>query len=646
MATPLTDSLGYGVAPVTSSNYGTWTTPENLTDGDDSTGSERTQTVVNTGTYSSAIAITPPVEEGGSVRFDSITLAGWRTDDTWATVVSVDNSPVAGEWTETDDDGWDIDFFTGSARTWRPSGDSPVGLEIAISFSETHSGYHYVGFIDIHEVLLRGEILPPPPQPVGVWADWDGDGFGEIGSDDDLTSDMASWTITRGASAEITGGAQPGTATVILNSPADDRYNPLHADGPLAGHLTDGVPFWIGVNADGALAGHDPRGLFGGRIKDITPLVASGTDVAPQVEITCEDALSWLGRTSVGLADGLYLTHAEIRDAILATAGETRTDLPHETTTVPIAGWDGSALSALEALNAANGSRHFAKPEDVRDDWYTYTCRNRQWRLDATVDASVDDASGGTDAQRGITGSSGWRLSADTVINQQKATVTPITWTSGQVTVWECSPLPFTIVAGERVFWIAYDDYVDDPVPDINYTGTAPTVSLLSFGTTAKLTVESAGSTTVTGLSIEGRLARRGTAESVVVDDTASQAGFRGVRAGSEISGEWVGVLASARGLAAHIVWRYGTTQYRPTMTVEDWMPYQFEVDLFDVLSVTIAQLGMTNRLFEVVGLTHEPVDIPVHRTTFVLQECRVQTDPGWFILDTSLLDDDDILAY
>ena len=321
-------------------------------------------------------------------------------------------------------------------------------------------------------------------------------------------------------------------------------------------------------------------------------------------------------------------------------------DLAHEIATMPLSSWDGDARGALEAINAANGTRHFAKPADPRPTGIAYTTRNRQWRLDGTVDASLD---AGSDW---VTGTDGWRLSADTVLNQQKATVTPISFTSGNVTVWQAATdaLPFTISADWET-WVEFDDYVASPSADVNYTGDAVTATLTPFGHSAKLVLSTAGTSTITSLSIEGSLARRGVDESVVVDDTTSQAAPRGVRSGSEISGDFVGVIANAQGIAAHMVWRYATPQFRPTLTVVNWLPYQFEIDLYDVIAVTIAELGMTDRLFEVVGLTHEcsfapSADANSHMATYVLQESRVQTDPGWFVLDTSQLDGADVLAY
>lgn len=538
-----------------------------------------------------------------------------------------------------------LKYFNGSIDVTEET-QSGIGTGTDIVFTIPDDGHvHAIDVTDTGPGATKWGFASFDFEPLpsaGVYADWDGDGFGIPGSDDDITSDVVSWTVTRGAAAEITGGAEPGTAVVVLlNRPADDRYNPLNPAGPLYGKLRDGVPLWIGVNADGAQTGSDPRGQFGGRVKDITPATDRGADIAPQVEITCEDALGWLGRTPARLADAMYRSQGSIRAGLLAAAGETRVDLPYEPSTVPISSWDGSALAGLAALNGANGTRHFIRPADDRDLLYDYVARNRQWRLDGTVDAAISDASA-------IFSTDGWRLSADTVINQVKASVVPISFTSGQVTVWEAPSLPITVTSTTPYeTWVAFDDYVDDPTVDINYTGTAPAVTLLAFGATAQLLIASSGSTSVTGLSIEGALLRRGVAESVVADDLTSQGGPRGVRAGSELSGDFVGVIANARGIASHVVWRYGSSQYRPTMTVEYLLPQMLELNLYDVVSVTVAQLGMTARHFEIVGQTVTWArEMPLPSLDYVLQECRVQSDPGWFVLDASLLDSAHKLAY
>jgi hypothetical protein len=34
-------------------------------------------------------------------------------------------------------------------------------------------------------------------------------------------------------------------------------------------------------------------------------------------------------------------------------------------------------------------------------------------------------------------------------------------------------------------------------------------------------------------------------------------------------------------------VWRYGNPQLRPTVTVENWIPEQFDIDLYDIVAGT-----------------------------------------------------------
>lgn len=481
---------------------------------------------------------------------------------------------------------------------------------------------------------------PPDPEPGVV-----------VGPDDpevgvDITGDVIGWRVTRGSSPEITGGASPGAATITVKN-SDRKYDPEYSSSPLYGKLTDGLGIWIGVNSDGVLTGDDPRGIFGGRLTDITQIPSPGATVPPTAELGAEDFLGWGNRTEVEVPSTAGLSHAELRELILTAAGETRYSLAHEIRTMPLASAEGMATSALEAINKANGTRHFVKPMDNFTDWYQYTTRNRQWRLDGTSDADIDQ---GDDH---VTAMNGWRLSGDTVINRQKASITPIRFTPQQVTVWRYDRLPRR-VSNKRPLdvWIEFDDFVENATVDVLYTGDEPTVAYDHFGTTGHLVITNDGSdvTKFRRLSIEGSIARRLPDQSHIAEDLTSQGGSRGVRAGGDISGAYVGVLATATGIAEHVVWRYGNPQLRPTITVENWFPYMFDIDLFDIIAYTSTQQNVADRLFEVVGLTHES-DVAAtnavhHTVTYVLQECRVQSDPGWFILDTSTLDGDDVLAY
>ena len=477
----------------------------------------------------------------------------------------------------------------------------------------------------------------------GARADWDADGFGAALSLDDIGPYVQSWRITRGASPELTGGAQPGQMTLTLKN-TGNRFNPENTSGTLYGKLRDGVPIWLGVNSEGQFSGTAVRGLFGGRIEDITPVPVPGATVPPTVEITATDALAYLQRTPVRIEDSRTRSHKALRQAILDAAGITSYTIPPEIETMPLSSADGNAAQLLDELNRATGTRHFIEPGDSATAWFSYVARDRHWHLAGTAQGTLAGTAH-------VDPPSGWRRSADTVINQQRVTFEPVTFTPATVTVWEQDPVPFSFTsAASQTFWVDFDDFVDSPTVDISYTGSTVTSTLTPFGETAKLVLTSGGTSTVSALSIEGALARRAPAESVVANNTTSQADPRGIRSGSDISGDYVGVLASARGLAEHVVWRFGSPQVRPTLTVQNWFPYQFDLDLFDLISFSSTELGVTSRLFEIVGLVHEgnhAGTAAIHHTaTYTLQECRVQSATNWFQTDVHAPDGSAITGY
>lgn len=487
-------------------------------------------------------------------------------------------------------------------------------------------------------------VVAAPTAAAGVYIDWDDDGFG-TGFYDDVSSDVMGWRIDVGAGPQITGGAQPGSMTLTLKN-TSNRYNPFNASSPLYGLLRDGVRVWVGINSDGKLTGSDPRGLFAGRITDITPIAVGGASVAPTVEIVCEDFLGWASRIPVNVDYAEGRSHDALRELALLFAGETRFSLDDEIETMPLSHVDANLRYALDALNGVNGTRHYAKPANNFTDWFTYRTRNRFWRLDGTIDASLDAGS------QHVTSTDGWRMSADTVVNEQRAIVEPVVFTAGDFVVWEADKLPLDVtVARPFDLWINFDDVVRDGVLNIASSGATITSQLTMFATTAHLTLSVASGTgTVTALGIQGRLARRAPSESYVADDVTSQGAPRGIRAGADISGEYLGVLAEARGIAAHVVWRYSTPQANPTLTVENWFPDQFERQPYDIVGFTSSQLSVSAQLFEIVGITHTGIiaadAVQYHTTRYVLRESRVQSDPGWFTLDDSLLDATDVLHY
>jgi len=467
----------------------------------------------------------------------------------------------------------------------------------------------------------------------GVFIDWDDDGFG-TGAYDDVSADIMGWIIRRGSSPEITGQATTGEATITLKH-TSGRYNPDNGSSPLTGLLRDGPKVYVSVNADGTVGSGTSHPLFGGRIAEISPIPKPAADPAPSVEIVAEDALSWFSRIKAQVADSITRSQKQLRQAILDEIGETRYELAEEPTPLPLSSASGDALSSLSALNAANGTRHFVAPGATADDWYVYKTVARMEKLNGVAD---DTISGASDHMNDI---SNWRKTAATVINEQAATVEPISFPTGKAVVWQLEQgLPIKVLTGTPVtLWADFGDFVVDPETLETHTGSGLTVTMTPFGHTAKIVLTSAGATSVKSLAVLGRLVVRGPAITVVEEDLTSSAPPRGVRSGPDIQGDFVGTIASARGMAQHIVWRYATPLLRPSITVANWLPNQFDLDLYDILSITIPSLDISAKLFEIVGLEHKGIMAAeagkvYHESTFQLQESRVQSPKAWFTWD------------
>lgn len=535
-----------------------------------------------------------------------------------------------------DPDTWDWDFGDGGTSTdQHPDHEYTVAGTYSVTLTITKGA-------DEASVTHEFYIVIAPPAEPGVLVDW-GDGF--------VSERVKEWVIRRGASPELTGSTSPGSATVIFINTPDDRYNPENAGGDLYGMLSDGPRLWIGVNEDGTVTpdeAKDVYGLHAGRITDISLLPEGGATVAPFAEFVTEDPLAWAGRQKITIPDSRVRSQADLRATVANFLSWTNVTLPAEPATLPLSSADGLALNVLDSINHANGTRHFAKPADDATTWFEYYAWRRTSGLDGSSQGTLD---AGSDH---VTDTNGWRRSADGIINQQRATVEPIAF-SALRDVWESDVFPTVVSGTPYEVWAEFDDYVDGPIVDIAYTGSALTTDIEPFGHNAKVTLTSSGTSVVTHLAVQGHAVVRSSNLSVVIDDTTSQAEPRGVRAGPDLSGEYLGTLTSAKGFAAHIVYRFANPLYRPTVTVVNWFPDMFDIDLFDRVSVTVAQLSITNRVFEVVGLTlHcdlaalDADDNPVvlHTATYVLQESREQTDPGWFTTDVSESDGTDILAY
>lgn len=485
----------------------------------------------------------------------------------------------------------------------------------------------------------------PPVNGAGFWIDFDKDGFSGT---DERTADLIALTWNRGGTPDLVGGVQPGQATAVLNNTSGD-YNPDNAAGPFYGKLVPGLPMWFGANSDGTLSGSaDPvYGLFAGLLREVTPIAVAGAgpDATPTVEMLFEDPLGWYSRQKAQVSGAVDRSQKAFRTAVLAAIPESLLDLDDEITTLPFSAADTQdALTLLTTLNAANGTRHFAQPADVRSDWYAYTTRNRQYKLGAVADQSFD-ASVLAD---GLTGFNGWRMTDDPVINDQQASIDPIDIPAFLVPVWQyqnptvsvSSTAPVTIIASFAQPVLA---------PEAEYTSTGSvTVTLTPFGSACKIAITSGSSGVVLGLQLLGHPVLSQAGVTVSKQDATSITQY-GTRTGVSLSGPLLGVQASAQGIVDHLVWRFAQPLKRPQASITNALAKVFPLELYDLVSLTVAELSVTARLFEIVGLTGRCIraagtggapEVILFEHDYQVQESRLQAPFTFFTWDVSKWND------
>jgi hypothetical protein len=505
------------------------------------------------------------------------------------------------------------------------------------------------GYAFITVAFAAAATPPPPPAPPdpGVWLDFDRDGFTSIttGSEagylamempeggatavsDNITTDVISIDLTQGATAEVTGGSGTDSATIIVQN-TDRKYTPDYTSSPIYGRCRPGTPVWIGVNEDGTLSGSGLTiyGLFAGRVREITPIAAGGDAAAPTAEILCDGILVTYQRSPVRFTDSLTRSQYDYRVAVLDAIDEAsdRRDLDTEPDTLPLSSADSTdALSVLDALNAANGTRHFIAADESKDTWYQYTTRNRQYKFGSAADVSIDASSDH------LTGIDGWRYNNDSLINHQRASIDPVNFPFAIAQVWTYDNVPFTLVGANKTIWANFDDYVRGPALVVTATGTAVTSTLTSFGRSAKIELF-ATNATITNIRITGQQVIREQGVSLTADDLASQ-GTYGLYAGSDLSSELHRLVASAQGIVDHhrLPPRRSAPQAAGDQRVTNWFPEMFSLRPYDQIAASVAAVSASAVKFEIVGRTLH-CDLPTVRRlvnwqgTFQLAESRIQ---------------------
>ena len=509
------------------------------------------------------------------------------------------------------------------------------GATVRAGYAADASPQPYWGAIIVEVAYddLPNESSPTEPVYVpGIWVDWIGNGTWV-----EETARVISVNWSRGASSDHVSAPGPGNATVVLQN-SDGRFNPDNSGSPLYGLLLPNRPIWCGADrTTGSLTtATEVRGFFAGYVTEIVPTPVPGGN--PTAELICEDALGVYRRATATVSPARGISRGEFRRSVLTSIGESvnRRDLESEADMLPFASADTrDGLALLDDLNRSNSTRNYIAPADSLTDWYWYTTVNRLHKLAAAADEAwnADD----------VTALSGYRVTVDNIVNLQRATVSPIDFSSLNEVVWTATPLPLVVTVGQPItLWPEFADYVFDAAVIANSTGGTLGTSLTNFGTSAKLVLTATGSVVnITRLDVTGSSLRRGDLQTVRSEDTASQAIYE-IRAGGDVSTDLIGQPGAAKAVTDYLIWKFADPLKRPslaraakgTATITSIL----DRDLFDVITLTVDRLHVVSRRFEIVGLRGTAVpkaaNVPFYEVTYELQETPNQAAIDYFLID------------
>ena len=465
-----------------------------------------------------------------------------------------------------------------------------------------------------------------------VKIDWNANG-NYSGTYDDITADVTSFSWQRG-SQDWTSGSTVGGATIRVKN-ATGKYNPGNAGGVLYGNLLPGRPVHIT-----AVYGGTTYGIFGGYIDRIIPLAGQG---AREAELICVDAFSRWGKRSV-YVDALFSandTIGDVRAQVLTDLGAASPVIPagEYVDAIPVLGLDYRAgTTALDELNRAVGTRHVIRPKATPTGsvGWDYFAVARTHRLSATVDETITN----------VQAVNGYEITADNIINAPNITYSLTTRdpNGAEQVIWSSSAVPFVLTSGMTVYMSPHFDrpYVDILLDyEAVFAGGNITETLVDAGTMARVSLASTGggTQTVTRVTVTGRPTVDLTPTTVYVRDAASIAVY-GWETGPTVDTPFMRTETMARGLGNWMLWRYATHRERPTITLAGSFPTILAREVFDIIALTIVDLSVSARRFEVTTLSGRCAPGGEWSLDMGLLEMTEQQGSlsTWFTLNTSVL--------
>lgn len=431
----------------------------------------------------------------------------------------------------------------------------------------------------------------------------------------DITNDGWSVSFRRGASFDGS-GESPGTCVLTVRNHLG-KYNPANGSSSIAAQLKIGKELRITATWQSA-----PFGLFHGFVRRIVPL--PGITINDQMtEIHAEDALWKYGRGLTTVEPSLILSYRALREAIMADVGEPTTRLSLADgveSNIPLAVVDHSnALSSLERVNQATGSMHWVTPTATSTPGYLYRVLTRG---ELQINASVETFSEASLTTPYPVELGGYDYTDEGVVNLQRVIAHPFQPQPAGL-LWTSVDTPFVLQLNQtRSTWVDLGLTLN-----VGLSATASPVGGLSsnvavFASSALITLTgtAAGGTTVSALSVTGRLVDQVSATATSTDATSTAA--YGTMAGSDLDSTLIAGTSEGQGLADWIVYRYKDPRAKPSMTLQNRFPTQLQREIGDRITLSSVLESTSAREYFIRSLaTTISTDGFTWQTTYELEE-------------------------
>lgn len=421
--------------------------------------------------------------------------------------------------------------------------------------------------------------------------DWDNDGEFDAENEAPL---ITSVTIDRGRDYFLNTSSngfepvRPGKLTVKLEN-KDKRFDPYNTSSPLYPNVAPGKLCQITVKK----ASENVRKVrFTGYIQDIRPI--SGSDM---VQITAVDKLQKYKETNVALELQSDISYSDAIEAILEDMGDTDYSIDSVLDAIPYYWVDKKrVMTAITELTDATVGTFFV----AADGTAKYYSRYRNDVATVTIDQSV--------MLREIEVNQPW----DTIRNNIEIAINPRELKS-PAPIWTLGDKPIVSAGETLVLWgqFAYNDY---QVPAINTVSPQPTtdylmnsqedgggsnlttdfsVSMDAFSQAAKLTIKNNGASAayIIHMQVRGEAIAK-TDQARLSEEDSSSIAIYGDRY-FELDTPWMQNTNTAQDIMADLQGLMISPRRYPIFELEDQFYYQFNIDLFDRVDVSIAELGI-----------------------------------------------------